>query len=380
MFESNWNDSILIGENVLENKKSKILVADDDRYVRDTISNILKAFGHTVISVADGTEVVQAINESFDAVILDINMPQLDGFTTLEILNKLNLEIPVLFLTGDGSMDYAVRAINLGAYDFINKPIDDIDLFNVKICRAVEKRMYVLNEHRYKADLENDVQEKTRQLEEQNKLLVKYSTNLETAALQIMLSLQNAMEEKDQNTAGHSRRVTDYSVALGKALGISKKELLVLRRAARFHDIGKLVIDLSSIRKPGKLTREEWLLMKKHPIVGANIIQPLGFLKREQGIIRQHHERIDGKGYPDGLKGDQLDPLTKILTVADSYDTMISGREYSKKFTPKETMSELQRCAGTQFDDAIIRVLTENIDVFLDIPRNQAEQYDENIA
>ncbi len=365
---------------ISEKKPAKIMVADDDTLVRSTISNILKAFGYEVVAVPDGTDAIQTIDESFDVIILDINMPQMDGFATIEVLNKLGLEIPVLFLTGDGSMDYAVRAINLGAYDFLSKPIEDLDLFNVKVSRAIEKRMYVLNERKYKEDLENDVRLKTTQLEEQNKLLIKYSNGLETAALQIMLSLQNAMEEKDQNTAGHSRRVTEYAVALGKAVGISKEELLVLKRAARFHDIGKLVIDLSSIRKPDKLTTEEWQLMKKHPIVGANIIKPLGFMKREQVLIRQHHERIDGQGYPDGLSGDQLDPLTKILTVADSYDTMISGREYSKKFSAQETILELQRCAGTQFDQETITVLTENIDKFLAISQKKMGNNDENIT
>ena len=345
--------------------QSKILVADDDQMVRTTIVNILSAFGHSVEAVSDGFEVIDKIDDSFDCVILDINMPRMDGFATIEALNKLQLEIPVLFLTGAGSMDYAVRAINLGAYDFINKPIKDLDLFNVKISRAIEKRTYVLNEISYKANLEDDVRHKAKQLEKQNKLLMEYSDSLEKATLQIMLSLQNAMAEKDYYTAGHSMRVTNYTIMLGEAMNLSEQDLLVLRRAAQFHDIGKLVIDLSCIRKPGKLTKEEWELVKKHPIIGANIIKPLSFLKREQLIIRQHHERIDGKGYPDGLTGEQVDPLTKILTVADSYDTMTSTRNYGRKFSMAEALLELERCAGTQFDKKMVEVFSDNIVEFL---------------
>ncbi len=349
----------------MEKKSHKILVVDDDRMVQRAISGILKSLGYSVEAVSSGARAVEIVDNSFDVILLDINMRQMDGFATIEALNKLNLEIPVVFLTGAGSMDYAVRAINLGAYDFLNKPITDLDLFHVKITRAIEKRTYVLNEINYKENLEKEIQLKTRQLEEQNKLLFKYSNNLEAAALQIMLSLQNAMEEKDYYTAGHSVRVTDYSVMIGTAMEVSRQDLLVLRRSAQFHDIGKLVIDLSCIQKPGKLSKEEWRLIEKHPIVGANIIEPLTFLKRERVIICQHHERIDGNGYPYRLKGDQLDPFTKILTVADSFDTMTSGRNYRKISSTAEAVTELYRCAGSQFDKNIVEVLADNIVEFI---------------
>jgi len=357
-------------------KQAKILVADDDQMVRDTIVNILQAFGHGVVSVSDGSKVIDSIDDSFDVVVLDINMPGLDGFSTIEILNRLNLGIPVLFLTGAGSMDYAMKAINLGAYDFLTKPIEDLQLFNATINRAIEKRNYVLNERQYKADLESDIRQQAKELEEKNKLLSRYSNSLESATLQIMLSLQNAMEEKDYYTAGHSKRVTEYSVMVGKAMGLSQPELQVLRRAAQFHDIGKLVIDLSCIRKPGKLTDEEWLLIKKHPNVGANIIEPLVFLKREQTIIKQHHERIDGMGYPESLNGESLDPLTKILTVADSYDTMTSNRSYRENIGLERAVSELERCVDSQFDQEVVKVFVNEIRRFdKELSQNEEEIY-----
>lgn len=148
---------------------------------------------------------------------------------------------------------------------------------------------------------------------------------------------------------------------LGGVLGLSDNDIVVLRRAAQFHDIGKLVIDLSCIQKPGELTVEEWLLIKKHPTIGANIIKPLGFMKREQNIIRHHHERLDGKGYPAGLKGDELDNLTKIITVVDSYDAMTSKRNYRKNKSVDEAVLELHRCSGTQFEPYIVDAFTEAI-------------------
>ncbi len=318
-------------------------------------------FGHQVDTAHDGKDVLNIVNDNYDVIILDINMPDMDGFETMDRLNDLNYDIPVLFLTGAGSMDYAVKAINLGAYDFLTKPIEDLDIFNVKIRRAIEKRNFILRERRYKAALEDDVQLKAQQLEEQNKLLLTYSNSLENATVQLMSSLQNAMEEKDFYTAGHTMRVTEYALMLGLAMGLTENEILVLRRAAQFHDIGKLVIDLSCIQKPGKLTAEEWLLIRKHPSVGANIIQPLGFMNREQFIIRHHHERMDGQGYPDGLTGDQLDDLTKIIIVVDSYDAMTSRRNYRKNMTMEQAVDELYRCSGTQFDPATVEYFSRTI-------------------
>jgi putative two-component system response regulator len=343
---------------------TKILVADDDVIVRTAVSKILEMFGHQVDTAVDGREVVDRVNETYDVVILDINMPGMDGFETVGELNRLALDIPVLFLTGAGSMDYAVKAINLGAYDFLTKPIEDLDLFNVKIRRAIEKRNYVLREQQYKVALETDVQVKTKQLSEQNKLLLTYSNSLENATVQLMSSLQNVMEEKDCYTAGHTMRVTEYAVMLGTEIGLCGDDLLVLRRAAQFHDIGKLVIDLSCIQKPGELTADEWLLIKKHPTIGANIIKPLGFMNREQDIIRHHHERLDGNGYPDGLTGDELDDLTKIITVVDSYDAMTSKRNYRQNKTMEEAVEELHRCSGKQFEPEIVNIFTRAIIAF----------------
>jgi len=345
----------------LTNGSTKILLADDDVMVRTTVSQILEMFGYRVDSVSDGNGAIDTINDSYDVVILDINMPGMDGFETMEKLNELNYDIPVLFLTGAGSMDYAVKAINLGVYDFLTKPIEDLDIFNVKIRRAIEKRMYVLQERQYKTSLENDIQLKAAQLEAQNKLLLTYSNSLENATVQIMTSLQNAMEEKDYYTAGHTIRVTEYALMLGQAMGLFENEIVTLRRAAQFHDIGKLVIDLSCIQKPGKLTYEERVLIRKHPTVGANIIKPLGFMKKEQFIIRHHHERMDGKGYPAGLTGDELDDLTKIITVVDSFDAMTSRRNYRENKTIEQGLEELHRCSGTQLDPNMVECFSRSI-------------------
>ncbi len=349
----------------MEGRKAKILLADDDLMVRSTVSTVLEMFGHSVTAVADGREVLELVDDSYDVIILDINMQDMGGFETIKQLNSRQFEIPVLFLTGAGSMEYVVQAINLGGYDFLTKPIEDLDIFNVKIRRAIEKRSFILRERQYKISLEEDVRSKTRELEETNKLLLQYSHSLENATVQLMSSLQNAMEEKDFYTAGHTMRVTEYALMLGLAMDLTEQDLVVLRRAAQFHDIGKLAIDLSCIQKPGKLTDEEWLLIKKHPVVGANIIQPLGFMEREQFIIRHHHERMDGKGYPDGLKSDDLDQLTKIIIVVDSYDAMTSMRNYRRNLNMEEAICELKLFSGTQFDGETVDVFARAVQDFV---------------
>ncbi len=335
---------------------SKILVADDDTLVRVAIKKILNMFDHDVVAVESGRQVLDRVSEGFDVIVLDINMPDMDGFETLEQLNRQQVDIPVLFLTGAGSMEYAVKAINLGAYDFLTKPIADIELFHIKVKQATEKRHYLQQEKAYKKKLESEVQAKTRELAEKNLLLEQYSSHLENATVQIMSSLQAAMEEKDGYTAGHTKRVTEYAVCLGEAAMIGRADMLVLRRASQFHDIGKLVIDLSCIQKPGDLTPEEWELIKKHPEVGANIIEPLTFMERERDIIRHHHEKLDGSGYPDGIGGGELDILTRIITIADSYDAMTSRRNYRRNLTTPQAVGELRRCAGSQFDPDLVEL------------------------
>ena len=335
---------------------SKILIADDDTLVRTAIKKILTMFGHEVVAAESGHEALSLINDDFDVIILDINMPDMDGFETLEKLNQRNIDIPVLFLTGAGSMDYAVKAINLGAYDFLTKPIADLEMFHVKVKRAIEKRQFLRNEQLYKQNLETEVIDKTKELAEKNDLLEQYSEHLENATVQIMSSLQAAMEEKDEYTAGHTNRVTEYSMLLAEAAQLSQEETLTLKRAAQFHDIGKLVIDLSCIQKPGPLTLEEWELIKKHPEIGASIIEPLSFMDKERKIIRHHHEKIDGSGYPDGCTGNELDTLTRIITIADSYDAMTSKRNYRRNLTRVEAVAELRRCSGSHFDQEMVEI------------------------
>ena len=333
----------------------KVLLVDDNQIVRETISATLEMFGHEAIAVSGGRQALDVVQGDIDVIILDIDMPGMDGFETLAALNRLNLDIPVLFLTGAGSLEYAVKAINLGAYDFMTKPVEDLDLFDAKIRQAIEKRMYVLKERAYKANLEKEVKVKTRELAEKNKLLTEYSHKLENSTVNTILTLMTAMEEKDEYTAGHTARVTEYALKIGQKLELSDNDMVVLERAAQLHDIGKLGIDNSSIEKEGPLDKEEWTWLQRHPDIGGKIVKPLGFLEREEQIIRHHHERIDGRGYPFSRSGKELDLLTRIITVADSFDAMTSKRAYKNNMSKQEAVEELSRCTNSQFDQTVVQ-------------------------
>ena len=343
---------------------TKILIADDDPLVRDAIKKLLEIFGYQVVAVANGREAMDTIDESFAVIILDINMPVMDGFATLEALNNHKNTIPVLFLTGAGSIDYVMRAINLGAYDFLTKPISDLDMFAVKIKRAIEKRMFILMHKAYEENLEFEVKKKTKELVIKNQLLDNYSRQLEENTINTIATLQIALEEKDPYTAGHTKRVTQFGTMIGQAMGLSSMELHTLICACQIHDIGKLVIDVSCIQRAGPLSSDEWNRVTQHPEIGYNILQPLQFLGREGTIILQHHERFDGGGYPGNLHSHQLDPLAKIVTVADSFDAMTSKRSYKVNKSMEEAIEELYKCSGTQFDPEVV-------DIFANLLRNQ---------
>jgi len=343
---------------------NKILIADDDPLVRDAIKKILEIFGYQVVAVTNGREAMQALDGTFAVIILDINKHIMDGFETLESKKKKKCTIPVLFLTGAGSMEYALKAINLGAYDFLTKPIADLDMFAIKIKRAIEKRMYILMHKAYEENLEFEVKKKTKELVIKNTLLDDYSRQLEENTINTIATLQIALEEKDPYTAGHTKRVTKFGTMIGKAMGLDGLELHTLICACQIHDIGKLVIDVSCIQRPGPLSPEEWDRVTQHPEIGYNILQPLQFLGREGTIILQHHERFDGTGYPGKLKGQQLDPLARIVTVADSFDAMTSKRSYKVNKSMEEALEELYMCSGSQFDPEVV-------DVFANLLRNQ---------
>jgi HD-GYP domain-containing protein (c-di-GMP phosphodiesterase class II) len=265
-------------------------------------------------------------------------------------------------LTGHGTMENAVQALRIGAYDFVVKPILDLAQLRISVARSLEKRRLQKLNHRYRRHLETMVGEQTERIIEQNRRLEGYALELETMSVSVISSLMTALEEKDGYTAGHSRRVTHYARAMAQELGLGPRLVWLVETAAALHDVGKLIVDVGFIKKKGPLSPEEWEIMRRHPVAADRFLAPFRFLDDVRPLIRRHHERLDGSGYPDGLGGPDLSLATQILAVADSYDAMTSRRSYRRTLKRGEAVTEMERVSGRHFKPEVIRALVAALD------------------
>lgn len=350
------------------NMSRTILQIEDNEANRTLVRRVLEARGYSVHDAEDGLSGIRKAQEIKPALILmDINIPGLDGYeaaTRIKSIKELE-NTPIVAITASTMHGDRERCLSAGCIGYIQKPIDikrlpeQIDEF---LCGKEESLS--LEEERshlrdYSHRLVTRLQEKVMSLEVKTQQLEAREKETEEIYLNVMASLTKAMEEKDPYTAGHSDRVTYYSVEIGKFMELGSDKIKVLTRAAKLHDIGKLVVDLSHINKPGKLDEKEWEQMMRHPEVGASILGPLGFLKEEIEIIRSHHERWDGTGYPNRIDGKKLNLLSCIVMAADSYDAMVSNRRYRVRVSPKEAIAELERCKGSQYHPVVIDAFVE---------------------
>src|SRR3989304_3997874 len=304
-----------------------ILQIEDNESNRTLVRRVLESRGYAVFDAEDGLSGIRRAQELRpDLILMDINIPGLDGCeaaTRIRSIRELE-NIPIVAITAGTT--HGDRGSNLKDYS------------QRLVTRLQEKVM--------------NLGVKTLQLEAKEK-------EMEDTYLNVMASLARAMEEKDPYTAGHSERVTYLAVETGKFMELANDRIKVITRSAKLHDIGKLVIDLSHINKPGKLNEDEWEQLRRHPEVGANILKPLVFLREEIEIIRTHHERWDGKGYPNCIEGRKLNLMSCIVSVADSYDAMVSNRCYRARVSPKDAIAELERWKGSQHHPVVVEAFVE---------------------
>jgi putative nucleotidyltransferase with HDIG domain len=345
-------------------------------YIEDNVENkllvrrLLQGSGYQVIEANDGLDGIEvAIKRRPDLIIMDINLPGMDGYeatTKIKAVDEL-AKVPVVALTAYAMKGDRERCLAAGCDGYLHKPIDpdtfvatiEEFLYGRRETIAPDEQLHYLK--KYSQQLVSRLEEKIRELLRKNEELETKSRETEEIYIGIIASLTVAIEEKHPSTAGHSQRVTQYALAIGEAMGLSKRELKALRRAAMLHDVGKLAVELSAIDKPGRLGDDEWTTMRRHPDIGAKILEPLSFLQREIEIIRNHHERPDGQGYPRGLSQEHLDLLTGILTVADAFDAMTSARAYKPAMDVEQAVEHLRRGRSTQFQaevvDAFVKLL-----------------------
>ena len=287
--------------------KAAVLVADDDEANRELLSGLLSGEGYRVICAEDGEGALQALQDApVDLALLDVKMPGKTGFSVcLAIKSRPETRLlPVVLVTGLTSTDDRIQGIMCGADDFLCKPI---------------------NKHELLARVNSLLR------------LKEFTDELENAET-VLFSLALSIEAKDRYTEGHCERLSKYSVAMAERLGLPDELRVALRRAGVVHDIGKISVPEHILTKPGPLNEDEWKMMKQHPVTGERICAPLKSFRHVLPVIRHHHEKLDGSGYPDGLSGEQIPLTARILQIADVYDALTSERPYRTAIQPHEAL------------------------------------------
>ncbi|MGQ0794080.1 MAG: HD domain-containing phosphohydrolase [Deltaproteobacteria bacterium] len=322
--------------------REKILIVDDEEIIRSLLNDILEEMGHDCGTAKDGAECLEKISSDAEItiVLLDIHMPNLNGLQTLIRLKSHSGVSPIMVSASRDTEDLRL-ALREGAYDYIFKPFD-VDEVKAVIGRAAERSRLIRENRDYQENLEKKVIQQTK------KLVGIYSDTLEALVLTLDL--------REHGTSHHSYRVTEYAINLAKQMSLSSADLSVIAMGALLHDIGKIGIPDSILLKPGELTKDEWQVMRTHPVSGYNILKQIEFLEPSAKIVLTHHERFDGRGYNGGLAGEQIPIGARIFSVIDALDAMTSDRPYRKAMPFGKAIEEIAKSSGTQFDPEIVNV------------------------
>ena len=320
-----------------------IVVVDDDVTNLKMAGHILSKNNMRVTALKSGQALLDYLKENTpDLILLDIMMPDMDGFETMSRLRGEygNKEIPVIFLTADENEESETKGLALGAMDFIKKPfVPDVLVLRVR---------HTIQLVRLQRDLSTEVDIKTRE----NESLFQH----------VIQTIAEAIDAKDTYTNGHSGRVADYSREIAKRYGYSEQKQKDIYMMGLLHDVGKIGVPDAVINKPAKLNDEEYELIKNHPVMGARILKNIKEMPSLATGARWHHERYDGKGYPDGLSGSEIPEEARIIAVADAYDAMSSRRSYREPLPQGVVREEIMKGKGTQFDPEFAQIMLEMID------------------
>lgn len=320
----------------------KIIAVDDEVGIIDSLSIFLKRSGYDFVGITDPLEAVERVkNEHFDLMILDFIMTPVHGDKVVEEIRKFNQELYILLLTG---------------HKDLAPPLETIRRLDIQgYCEKSDKfdQLLLLIESGIKSIAQMNLIKKI------NQELSDTYEKLEQAYMESIQTLRYTVEAKDPYTRGHSDRVSEYSVLLGQKLGLSQEDLKTLRIGGLFHDIGKIGVPDSILLKECKLTDDEYSQIKNHPTIGAHILSSATIFQDIIPIVKHHHEKYDGNGYPSKLKGDEIPYFARIAAVADTFDAMTSKRTYRDALSIDVVKEEIEKCSGTQFDPAIAQAFLE---------------------
>jgi putative two-component system response regulator len=330
-----------------------VLLLEDDRASRYSICRYLKINGFTCLPFSDLKSAMDVVfSQSIDIVFCDIELPDGSGFELLKKIRDSLLPLPFIFITASHDEKIIPLALKKGADDFLKKPFN-LENLQMIIMRNVERK----------------------KIETANRI-----SNKESILLHAIKALVAALEAKDAYTSGHSLQVARYTHMMGEALGLFEEDLFVLELSALLHDIGKIGMPDKILKKTESLKDEEYALAKEHVVIGSKIVNEISDLKDVATIIRHHHERYDGEGYPDGLKGDAIPFFSRIITIADVYETIRAERRYSGKKTMSYAFEELIKHSGTQFDPELLELFIRMIRSTIEIKENPKLQIEEDIT
>jgi putative two-component system response regulator len=339
--------------------EGNILVIDDEKTMCNLLKDSLSEQGYNVTTTQKARNGLQHVRNSlFDLIITDLKMPKVDGIEIMRRIKESDPDNTVIVITGYPSFETVQEALRLGAYDYITKPFNLEEIFFI-VKRAVEFRRLRLANKKLMKELEEENIILEKKVKERTGDLKELYKNMQSAYMATVKALAQAIDAKDHYTHSHSQNVTKYAVAIAKEMGFSQREVHTLREACQLHDLGKIGIHDYILNKSEKLTQEEWEKIRSHSLRGAEILEPLTFLDKAIILIRQHHEKYDGTGYPNGLTGEEIKLGARIIAVADAFDAMISERPYRKAYSKKYAISKLKETSGTQFDPQIVKSFLE---------------------
>jgi putative two-component system response regulator len=361
-----------------------ILIIDDEAGLRRSLSAHLEDQNHDTIEAGngqEGLEQLQANLMSIKAVVVDLNMPVMDGYSFIKNAVPMAPETPIIVLSGVGIVEDALSAMRAGAWDFITKPLHNMDILDHTLGKVFERARLLRENRQYQENLEELVRERTSELEDTRR--------------QILHRLSRAAEYKDNETGHHVIRVGQISRLLASAMGLDEARCELLGECAPLHDVGKIGIPDHILLKPGRLSQDEWEVMRRHCVYGCEILGPLDSkdaahqvcsdpiqvlrsggseqLRLGRLLALCHHERWDGKGYPFGLAGEDIPIEARIVTVVDVYDALRSERPYKPGMDSETTCRLIREGAGTQFDPRVVEVFFQHLDEIRAIRRRWSD-------
>ena len=324
----------------------RILIVDDEVEITEILADLLSD-EYECLKAGSAEDALARLREGqFQLVISDITMPGMSGLEMIPHVKELSPETVVVMISGMQTVESAIGALRLGAFDYLMKPFD-LRQVEAVVKRALEHHDLVVAKQRYENHLEELVEQRTAELD-------RALNSLEGAYRSTLKALTAALETRDSETHGHSERVVTYSLRLGREYGLSNDEMKSLEFGSLLHDIGKIGVPDSILRKPAKLTEEEWVRMREHPVHGQQILRGIEFLQGAARVVAQHHEKWDGTGYPFGLRGEEIDICARIFAVADAFDAITSDRVYRRGKPYAAAAQELDDWAGRQFDPKVV--------------------------